>query len=144
MERLSAAKLMQVQEECDERVRVAEGKAADVVMQFESALTKHDLDAQNWKDTIEELQREAQQSQIERSAHPVLAAASRLPQRGWGVGMRPWCWFACLWRRVLPVHILTLCESDHVLVVSTEPLDDLSCLTTPGSAVPEMGCCPCH
>ena len=23
-----------------------------------------------------------------------------------------------------------------------EPLDDLSCLTTPGSAVPEMGCCP--
>ena len=30
-----------------------------------------------------------------------------------------------------------------ILVVSTEPLDDLSCLTTPGSAVPETGCCPC-
>ena len=34
--------------------------------------------------------------------------------------------------------------SEHVLVVSMEPLDDLSCLTTPGSAVPEMGCCPCR
>ena len=30
------------------------------------------------------------------------------------------------------------------LVVSTEPLDDLSCLTTPASAVPETGCCPCR
>ena len=30
-----------------------------------------------------------------------------------------------------PLHILTLCGSEHVLVVSTEPLDDLSCLTTP-------------
>ena len=43
-----------------------------------------------------------------------------------------------------PLLILTLCGSERVLVVSTEPLDDLSCLTTPGSAVPEMGCCPCH
>ena len=33
-----------------------------------------------------------------------------------------------------PLHILTLCGSECVLVVSTEPLDDLSCLTTPGSA----------
>ena len=24
------------------------------------------------------------------------------------------------------------------------PLDDLSCLTTPASALPETGCCPCH
>ena len=32
-----------------------------------------------------------------------------------------------------PLHIPTLCGSEHVLVVSTEPLDDLSCLTTPGS-----------
>ena len=39
--------------------------------------------------------------------------------------------------------ILTLCGPERVLVVSTEPLDDLSCLTTPGSAVPEPGCCPC-
>ena len=43
-----------------------------------------------------------------------------------------------------PLHILTLCGYEHVLVVSMEPLDDLSCLTTPGSAVPETGCCPCH
>ena len=28
-----------------------------------------------------------------------------------------------------PLLILTLCGSEHVLVVSTEPLDDLSCLT---------------
>ena len=32
-----------------------------------------------------------------------------------------------------PLLILTLCGSERVLVVSTEPLDDLSCLTTPGS-----------
>ena len=36
-----------------------------------------------------------------------------------------------------PLHILTLCGSECVLVVSTEPLDDLSCLTTPGLAVPD-------
>ena len=29
-----------------------------------------------------------------------------------------------------PLHILTLCGSRRVLLVSTEPLDDLSCLTT--------------
>ena len=43
-----------------------------------------------------------------------------------------------------PLHILTLCGSERVLVVSTEPLDDLSCLTTQGSAVLETGCCPCR
>ena len=43
-----------------------------------------------------------------------------------------------------PLLILTLCGSERVLVVSTEPLHDLSCLTTPGSAVPETGCCPCR
>ena len=37
-----------------------------------------------------------------------------------------------------PLHLLTLCESERVLVVFTEPLEDLSCLTTRGSAVPEM------
>ena len=31
-----------------------------------------------------------------------------------------------------PVHILTLCGSKRVLVVSTEPPNDLSCLTTSG------------
>ena len=42
-----------------------------------------------------------------------------------------------------PLLILTLCGPECVLVVSTEPPDDLSCLTTPGSAIPETGCCPC-
>ena len=40
--------------------------------------------------------------------------------------------------------ILSLCGPERVLVVSMEPLDDLSCLTTPESAVPETGCCPCR
>ena len=31
-----------------------------------------------------------------------------------------------------PLHILTVCGPERVLVVSMEPLDDLSCLTTPG------------
>ena len=43
-----------------------------------------------------------------------------------------------------PLLILTLCGSEHVLVVSTEALDDLSCLTTPGSAVLETGCRLCR
>ena len=38
-----------------------------------------------------------------------------------------------------PLRILTLCGSELVLVVSPEPLDDLSSLTTPGSTVPETG-----
>ena len=43
-----------------------------------------------------------------------------------------------------PLLILTLYGPERVLVVSTEPLDDLSFLTTPGWAVPETGCCPCR
>ena len=43
-----------------------------------------------------------------------------------------------------PLLFLTLCGPERVLVVSTEPPDDLSCLTTPGSAVPETGCYPCR
>ena len=44
-----------------------------------------------------------------------------------------------------PLHIPTTpCGSERVLVVSTEPLNDLSCLTTPGLAVPETGYCPCR
>ena len=35
--------------------------------------------------------------------------------------------------------ILTLCVSERVLVVSTEPPDDLSCLTTPGVGRPGDG-----
>ena len=38
-----------------------------------------------------------------------------------------------------PLHILTLCGSERVLVVSTEPPDDLSCWTTPGVCRPGDG-----
>ena len=38
-----------------------------------------------------------------------------------------------------PLHILTLCGSQRVLVESTEPPDDLSCLTTPGVGRPGDG-----
>ena len=38
-----------------------------------------------------------------------------------------------------PLLILTLCGSERVLVVSTEPPDDLSCLTTPGVGRPRDG-----
>ena len=43
-----------------------------------------------------------------------------------------------------PLLILTLCGPECVLVVSWGPLDDLSCWTAPGSAVPETRCCPCR
>ena len=35
-----------------------------------------------------------------------------------------------------PLHILTLCGPERVLVMSTEPPDDLACLTTPGVGFP--------
>ena len=38
-----------------------------------------------------------------------------------------------------PPLILTLCGPERVLVVSTEPPDDLSCLTTPGVGRPGDG-----
>ena len=38
-----------------------------------------------------------------------------------------------------PLHILTLCGPERVLVVSTEPPDDLSCLTTSGVGRPGDG-----
>ena len=38
-----------------------------------------------------------------------------------------------------PLLILTLCGPERVLVVSTEPPDDLSCLTTPGVGIPGGG-----
>ena len=41
-----------------------------------------------------------------------------------------------------PLLILTLCGSERVLVVSTEPPDDLSCLTTPGVGRPGDGLLP--
>ena len=41
-----------------------------------------------------------------------------------------------------PLHIPTLCGSERVLVVSTEPPDDWSCLTTPGVGRPGDGLLP--
>ena len=41
-----------------------------------------------------------------------------------------------------PLLILTLCGPERVLVVSTEPPDDLSCLTTPGVGCPGGGLLP--
>ena len=41
-----------------------------------------------------------------------------------------------------PLLILTLCGSECALVVSTEPPDDLSCLTTPGVGRPGDGLLP--
>ena len=38
-----------------------------------------------------------------------------------------------------PLHILTLCGPERLLVVSTEPPDDFSCLTTPGVGCPGDG-----
>ena len=43
-----------------------------------------------------------------------------------------------------PLLILTLWGSGRVLVVSTEPPDDLSFWLLRGSAVPETGCCSCR
>ena len=61
---------------------------------------------------------------------------------GGGAGTRPRYPIVCLWRRPIglsPPLILTLCGSERVLVVSTEPPDDLSCLTTPGVGRPGDG-----
>ena len=41
-----------------------------------------------------------------------------------------------------PLLILTLCGPERVWVVSTEPPDDLSCLTTPGVGRPGDGLLP--
>ena len=41
-----------------------------------------------------------------------------------------------------PLLILTLCGPERVLVVPTEPPDDLSCLTTPGVGCPGDGLLP--
>ena len=66
----------------------------------------------------------------------------------WGGGLAQGSALGCLPLAapigLLQLLILTLCGSECVLVVSTEPLDDLSCLTTPGSAVLETGCCLCR
>ena len=41
-----------------------------------------------------------------------------------------------------PLLILTICGSEYVLVVSTEPLDDLCCFTTRGVGCPRDGRLP--
>ena len=78
---------------------------------------------------------------------PSLTVGQRPPKgggggRGWHKAMVLVCLPLAAPIGLSPLLILTLCGSERVLVVSTEPLDDLSCLTTPGS--PETGCCPCH
>ena len=52
------------------------------------------------------------------------------PGGGGGVGTRPRCLSLALPIGLWPLYILTLCGSKRVLVVSTEPLNDLSRLTT--------------
>ena len=89
------------------------------------------------------------------------------PPRGVGFGMSPWICCSRLqlaasgggggiWHKawvsdclplaapigLSPLLILTLCVPERVLVVSTEPPDDLSCLTTPGVGRPGDGLLP--
>ena len=61
---------------------------------------------------------------------------------GGGGGTRPRCYVVCLLAAPIGLSlllILTLCGPERVLVVSTEPPDDLSCLTTPGVGRPGDG-----
>ena len=61
---------------------------------------------------------------------------------GGGVGTRPRDLIVCLLAAPIglsPLLILTLCGPERVLVVSTEPPDDLSCFTTPGVSRPGDG-----
>ena len=69
-----------------------------------------------------------------RHAHP--------PPQEWRVWHKAWM-LGCLPLAapigLSPLLILTLCGPERVLVVSTEPPDDLSCLTTPGVGCPGDG-----
>ena len=51
---------------------------------------------------------------------------------GWHKASVPGCLPLAVPIGLSPLSILTLCGSERVLVVSTEPLDDLSCLTRVG------------
>ena len=55
-----------------------------------------------------------------------------------GLGIRLFAFGGAYW----PLLIVTLCGFERVLVVSTEPPDDLSCLTTPGVGRPGDGLLP--
>ena len=58
---------------------------------------------------------------------------------GWHKASVLGCWPLAAPIGLLPLLILTLCGPERVLVVSTEPPDDLSCLTTPGVGCPGDG-----
>ena len=67
------------------------------------------------------------------------------PEGGGGVGTRPWCWFVCLWRRLLASHHCTFRPSvgpNVIWLCQWSPLGDLSCLTTPGVGCPKDGLLP--
>ena len=76
---------------------------------------------------------------------PMSAPARATPEDGGG-GWHKASALGCLPLAVpiglSPQLILTLCGPERVLVVSTEPLNDLSCLTTPGVGCPGDGLLP--
>ena len=61
---------------------------------------------------------------------------------GWHKGLVENCFPLAAPTGFSPLNIPSLCGSERCLVLSTEPLDDLSCLTTLGSATTETGRCP--
>ena len=70
----------------------------------------------------------------------VAAAGADRGGGGGGVGTRPrYCLPLAAPIGLSPLLLLTLCRSERVLFVSTEPPDDLSCLTTPGVGRPRDG-----
>ena len=76
------------------------------------------------------------------SGHPSSLVAHACFRRGGEVWHNAWvsnCLPLAAPIRLSPLHIPTLCGSERVLVVSTEPPDDLSCLTTPGVGRPGDG-----
>ena len=61
---------------------------------------------------------------------------------GWHEALVEICFSLAAPTGLSPLNCPTLCGSELCLVVSTEPPNDLPCLTTLGSAVPETGRCP--
>ena len=82
----------------------------------------------------------------QRDNHRSTATVSELWQKGGAGGWHNASVSGCLPLAapigLSPLLILTLCGSERVLVVSTEPPDDLSCLTTPGVGCPRDGLLP--